>query len=232
MFNFSVYLILYVVLSGIVGVNTVTPSPTPSPSSVRSSLNFITTVAGTGATASSGTGGLATAAALNTARGVWVDTTGFLFFSEANGNCIRGFSLSDNIVTNVGGICGLAGYSGNGGLATNAKMDYPSGIYGSSTGNLYVADNHNCVIRRITSSYISLTVGTGAVGSTGDGGQASASTLNSPMSVAVDSTGKLYISTTGDSRVRALDNSNIIWLFSGTLLSLFFCLRVQCLQIL
>jgi uncharacterized protein (TIGR03437 family) len=109
----------------------------------------ITTVAGTGNPGSSGDGGPATAAQLNRPWDVAVDSGGTLYIADSNNNRIRMVSPSGIISTVAGSVS--SGYLGDGGLATNARLNSPTGItLDPSNGNLYIADASNECIRLLT----------------------------------------------------------------------------------
>jgi sugar lactone lactonase YvrE len=89
--------------------------------------------------------------------------------------------------------------------ATSAQLNSPQGLAFDAEGNLYVADSTNNRIRRIANDAnktISTVVGTGTAGSLGDSGAANLAQLNSPYGVAFDAVGNLYITDTGNNRVR------------------------------
>ena len=90
---------------------------------------MITTVAGNGSGGYSGDGGPATAAELDDPAGVAVDSAGDLFIADTGNNAIREVNLSTGVITTVAGN-GTAGYSGDGGPATAAELDYPDGRRG------------------------------------------------------------------------------------------------------
>ena len=98
----------------------------------------ISTVAGTGVTGYSGDGGLATAAQLSRPLSVYADSSGNIFVADLDNNRIRMFTVGGNISTVAG--TGTGGYSGDGGLATAAQLNFPMGVYGDSSGNIFVAD--------------------------------------------------------------------------------------------
>jgi uncharacterized protein (TIGR03437 family) len=180
----------------------------------------ITTVAGNGSTSlqlgSVGDGGPATAAAIGP-YSIAFDGSGNLYIADTQNNRIRKVSTTGTITTIAGG--GNASYSGDGAGATLADLNSPQGIAIDSAGNLYIADTGNNVIRYITASGTISTiagitspsdpVGGDPAGSTGDGGPASAATLDRPSSLFRLSSGLIYIacnSTTGyaDDRIRLL----------------------------
>jgi uncharacterized protein (TIGR03437 family) len=101
---------------------------------------------------------------------------------------------------------------GDGGPATQARLNHPSGAAMDSAGNLFIADRDNHRIRRVSvsSGVITTVAGTGVPGNLGDGGLAIFAELNSPNSVAVDASGNLYIADTGNSRVREVTSDGVI----------------------
>jgi len=161
----------------------------------------ITTVAGNGQPGYSGDGGPATAASLSGAVGVAVDAAGNLYIADTSSNRIRKVTPGGTITTVAGN--GGAVYSGDGGPATAASLNWPSGLAVDAAGNLYIADNHNHRIRKATAGgTITTAAGNGQQGYSGDGGPATAASLNSPYAVAVDSAGNLYIVDSNNNRIR------------------------------
>ncbi len=101
---------------------------------------------------------------------------------------------------------------GDGGPATLALLNHPSGVATDSSGNMYIADRDNHRIRRITADGTIATVaGTSTAGSGGDGGLAVLAQLDAPTSVSVDAAGNLYIADTGNQRVRKITPSGVIF---------------------
>ena len=170
----------------------------------------IGTVAGSG-TSGAGDGGQAVNAQLNSAYGVAVDASGNLFIADAGAAVIRRVS-SNGIITTVAGN-GIQGYSGDGGLATNAELYSPVGVALDSSGDLYIADKGNNRIRKISPDGIITTVaGNGGLdtqGGSGDGGPATSAQLSVPIGIAVDNAGSLYIAQDGDG-VRKVASGGII----------------------
>src|SRR4029079_9391152 len=102
---------------------------------------------------------------------------------------------------------GVAGFSGDLGLATSASFDFPLGIAVDSTGTIYVADGNNNRIRRISpSGVITTAAGNGTGRFAGDQGPATSAALNIPEAVAVDGTGNLLIADSGNNRIRKVDS--------------------------
>jgi hypothetical protein len=175
----------------------------------------ISVVAGNGTTGYSGDGGLATSAELNYPTGVAVDSSGNLYFSDANNNRIRKVSASGTISTVAGN--GIAGYSGDGGPATGAELKNPAGVALDARGNLYIADWNNNVVRKVTTAgTISTVAGTGARGFSGDGGPATSAELDYPYGVVVDAAGDLYIADSTNFRVRKVTAAGVISTVAGT----------------
>lgn len=129
---------------------------------------------------------------------------------------ITGFA---QIITTAAGTGG-SGYTGDGGQATAAQIGMPRGIARDASGNMYISDESHYVIRKVSPTGIITTIaGTGTMGSSGDGGPATAATTN-PRSIAVDVAGNLYfveasLGTFPSSRVRKIDPSGIITTFAG-----------------
>lgn len=168
----------------------------------------ITTVAGNGTAGFSGDGGPATSAELNFPDGVALDTNGNLYIGDARNNRIREVALSSGTITTVAGN-GAPGYSGDGSLATNAELDFPSRPFVDAAGNIYIADYQNNRVRKVnvTTGIVTTIVGTGVAGYAGDGGSATSAELNGPLSVAVDSSGVLYIADVNNERIRAVNTT-------------------------
>jgi sugar lactone lactonase YvrE len=174
----------------------------------------ITTVAGKGIYGYSGDNGLATNASLALPFGVAVNASGNLFIADANNNRIRKVNTSGIITTVAGG--GNNG-RGDGGLATNASLDYPSfGVAVDTNGNLFIADRGNQCIRKVdTSGIITTVAGNGSPGYSGDGYPATSASLNDPYGVAVDTAGNLFIVDTGNQRIRKVATNGIITTVAG-----------------
>jgi sugar lactone lactonase YvrE len=156
-------------------------------------VGTITTVAGDGKPADGrGDGGLATAAAFRGPDGVAVDPVGNLYICDFADGRIRKVGL-DKIITTVAGGGQPADGVGDGGPATDARLDFPNFITVDAGGNLFIAEIRGERVRKVSPAGIITTVaGNGQVGHTGDGGMATAAPLNSPESVAVDRAGNLY----------------------------------------
>ncbi len=114
------------------------------------------------------------------------------------------------IISDYAGNQGLGrGNSGDGGAATNARLNTPWGIKVDASGNLFIADSLNNNVRKVASGIITTIAGTGTASSTGDGGLATLATLNHPVDVAIDATGNVYISENGGNRIRVVVSASI-----------------------
>ncbi|GAB4029185.1 NHL domain-containing protein [Spirosoma gilvum] len=170
----------------------------------------ITTVAGNGTAAFGGDGGAAIAAKLNFPAGVAIDSNGNLYIADSQNNRVRKVTPAGSITTVAG--TGTAGFGGDGGAATAAKLNYPAAVAIDGTGNLYIADQGNHRIRKVTpAGSITTVAGNGTFGFGGDGGPATAANLANPADVVLDAHGNLYIDDSQNNRIRkVLANGTII----------------------
>jgi sugar lactone lactonase YvrE len=172
--------------------------------------------AGNGTYGYSGDGGLATKASINpTFGGISVDNQGNLYLADRTNHRIRKVD-SNGIITTIAGN-GSAGYSGNGGQATEAQLNLPEDMVVDKNGNLYIADSYNRVIRQVdTAGIITTLAGTGEKKKySGDGGLATEATFHLPTDVLVDNSGNLFIIDQMDHRVLHIDKEGIIRSIAG-----------------
>ena len=192
-------------------------------------VGIITTVAGGGSLSFNDDGGPATSGHLGLPTDGAFDASGNLYIADSGYHRIRKVDTS-GIISTVVGSCTptgcIGGYYGDGGPATTAALNYPSGITIDAEGNLYIADTGNERIRKVDVNGIITTVaGTGTTGFNGDGGPATSANLTSPYKVAVDTEGNLYINdgiagsnylnNLSNNRIRKVDTAGIITTIAG-----------------
>ena len=175
----------------------------------------MTTIAGNGTQGYSGDGGPAIEARLNVPSGVTIDASGNLYIVDTQNHRIRKVD-TNGIITTVAGN-GTAGYGGDGGPATQARLYYPYGVAVdvSVTFTSRISSNHR--IRKVNTNGIITTIaGNGSYGYAGDGGPAIEAKLYEPNGVAVDAAGDLYIADEWNQRIRKVDTSGIINTVAGS----------------
>ena len=177
---------------------------------------IITTIAGDSMIGCyGGDGGKATLANLYTPSKTALDNKGNLYICDENNNRIRKVDTS-GIITTFAGV-NSQGYSGDGGLAIQAQLNTPYGVATDNFGNVFIAEFGNNRIRKVdTTGIISTVVGNGNRGYSGDGGLATAATLNLPYDVVLDTIGNLYLIDQGNNVIRKVDTSGIISTVAGT----------------
>lgn len=158
-------------------------------------------------------GSPATSAPLRFPISVAVDAGGNLYIADEVDNRIRKVDTSGIISTYAG--TGISGYSGDGGPATQATLDTPSKIAFDASGNMYIADEGNAVVRRIgADGNINTVAGNGLPFYSGDNGPATQAQID-PVSVAVDTQGNVYIADGLNYRIRKVDTNGIITTIAG-----------------
>lgn len=176
---------------------------------------IITTVAGNGVADWAGDDGPAVNASLNFPSDVAVDPVGNLYISDRSNNRIRKVD-TQGIITTIAGL-GPPGFGGDFGLAEDALLKYPFGIFGDQEGNLYIADRGNNRVRKIDARGIITTVaGDGMHSYGGDYGPATRASLAFPTDVVKDDSGNLYIADRNNNRIRKVDPLGVITTFMGT----------------
>lgn len=179
---------------------------------------IMTIFAGTGTEGFSGDHGPASQAKLYRPTAVAVDKDGNVFISDASNKVIRKVSKS-GIITTVAGVPGRAGYAGDGGPATKALLTQPAGIAVDNSGNIYIADPSNSVIRKVNPAGIMSTfAGNGTAGYSGDNGPATKAQfqIGSPQGLAVDPAGNVYASDYQNHAIRKINTKGIISTIAGT----------------
>jgi hypothetical protein len=174
--------------------------------------HVITTVAGGGDNpAVSGDGGPATLARLWEPWAVAVDGAGDMYIADPVFHRIRKVTASDGVIRTIAG-AGGSGFGGDNGPAIAAQLNNPTDLAVDAAGNLYIADAGNRRVRKVANRVI-ITVAGGGSNSPGDGGLATAASLQNVFSVAVDDAGNLYIAES--ERVRKVTNG-VIQTVAGT----------------
>jgi len=190
---------------------------------VAASSGTITTVAGNyvqcnplGVTPC-GDGATATGAQLGFPRGVYVDTAGNIYIADTDDNRIRVVANPNNPAVTIAGVAippgdiatvagtGARGYSGDSGPAASALLDTPFGLFVDSSGDIFIADTENSVIREVVNAGTIQTVaGNNTQGFSGDGGQSTNAELNFPSALIGNSAGSLFVADTDNERIREL----------------------------
>ena len=184
---------------------------------ITTSTGIITTVAGNGTAGFSGDGGTATSAQLYQPTSVCTDNFGNVYFADCQNNRIRKVTVSTGIITTIAGT--TQGYSGDGGLAVDAQFYLPWGICLDDSNNIYIADQLNNRIRKVTIStgIITTIVGTGTAGFSGDGGLAIDAQIAQPCGICIDDIGNIYIADRANVRIRKVSYSDgMISTIAGT----------------
>ena len=182
---------------------------------VEAATGIITTFAGNGTAGFSGDGGAAITAKLQNPSGVAVDTSGNVYIADEFNSRIRKVNAL-GIISTVAGT-GTAGFSGDSGPATGAKISYPADIATDLSGNLYIADRGNSCVRKVNISGIisSLTLYNTTGGYSGDGGPSVTAELNFPSGIKADVYGNVFISDGLNNRIRMINTSGIINTVAG-----------------
>lgn len=185
---------------------------------VDAATGMIQTVLGNGKRHFCGDNRPAVGACLWGPNGLALDPAENLYIGDSINERIRRVTAATGIINTIAGVDETAPHSGDGGPAVSANFgDMPRGIARDAAGNLYIAGAFSNRVRRITPAGIITTIaGTGVAGFSGDGGLATAAQLREPSDVAIDRTGNIYISDTGNHRVRRIDTSGVITTFAGT----------------
>lgn len=184
---------------------------TPAWSQAPYELYSITTLAGLAGTSGSSNGS-GSAARFNGPEGIAVDGFGNVYVADTANHTIRKITAAGATVT----LAGLAGTPGSiNGTASGARFNRPKGVAVDSSGNVYVADTTNHLIRKITSTGAVTTLA-GSAGTPGSGnGTGTAATFRSPEGVAVDSTGTVYVADTANHTIRKITPAGVVTTLAG-----------------
>ncbi len=188
---------------------------------IDAKTNVVTTFAGKGSLKNgkgsfSGDRGNADSAGLWRPNGVAVDAKGNVYIADSYNNVVRKVDAITHIITTVAGNH-KAGYSGDGGLATAAELNFPWGVALDADGNIYIVDHFNNRIRKVTAQtgIITTIAGSGKRGYSGDGGSADSASLNLPTGLGLDIFGNVFIADDFNHRIRKISKNGVITTFAG-----------------
>jgi len=185
-----------------------------SAASAWAQVYTISTIAGTATQGYAGDSGPATSAEFFLPGCILVDSSGKIYITDGGNQRVR--VISSGTVTTFAGN-GTAGFLGDTKAATSAELHDPSGLALDSSGNLYIADASNSVIRVVSGGNINTFAGTATVGYTGDGAAATSAELSNPVAVAVDSSNNVYIADAGNNVIREVSSGNINTILGGAI---------------
>ncbi|KAL0484949.1 E3 ubiquitin-protein ligase [Acrasis kona] len=178
-----------------------------------SSAGVITTIVGSGIQGFSGDNSLATNASLNFPRFIAYTSSGDMIITDTENHRIRRVFTNGTIVTIAG--TGVAGFSGDNGLATLAQLNTPRVIRVNSAGEFIFTDSLNNRIRRISTDGIITTIaGSGAANFSGDGGSPLNAQFNNPRGLTLTSSGSIIVSDRSNHRIRLIEN-NVVNTIAG-----------------
>jgi|GEM_PF-5681880 len=170
-----------------IGIFLLCAAPLHAQASPVTLLQQINHIAGTAAPGYSGDGAAAALAAVNLPMDVAFDGGGNLYIADTDNNRVRRVDAVTGIITTVAGD-GQQGYAGDGGAAVNAQLSLPAGIAVDATGNIFIADTGNNVVRKVNAQtgIITTVAGNEAAGYQGDNGLATAAELNQPAAMTAE----------------------------------------------
>ncbi len=155
--------------------------------------------------------GQGTSASFNDLKGIAIDASGYFYVTDYGNKTIRKITPS-GMVSTLAGTLGVAGKSN--GTGTNASFNNPRGIATDLLGNIYVADNGNNLIRKITPAGVVTTLaGSGNAGQSN--GTGTGASFNSPIGIATDAAGNVYVGDVGNESVRKIDPTGIVTTLAG-----------------
>ena len=182
---------------------------------------MIYTMAGNGNAAFEGDEGPAVQASLHAPEGLAVDSTGTVYVADTLSLRVR-YITTDGVIHTLAG-SGVAGYSGDGGQGAAANVDQPTSVAVDQAGNVYFTDAGNGLVRKVTPAGVISTVAGTPLPTTpgvhiiplGDGGPATQAGLIAPKTVLVDAAGNLYITDSGENRLRKVTTDGNIATIAG-----------------
>ena len=187
---------------------------------VDASTGIINTVLGNGSRHYCGDNRPAVGGCLWGPNGIALDALNNVYIADSVNERIRKVTAASQILSTIAGRDENAAHGGDGGPAIDATFgDMPRGITRDAAGNLYIAGGFSHRVRRIsaTTGLITTIAGTGTAGFAGDGGAATLAQLREPSDVAIDAAGNVFISDTGNHRIRRIDAATgVITTIAGT----------------
>ena len=173
----------------------------------------VTTIAGNGTRGFSGDGATPINAQLSGPSSVWRANDGSIYIADTGNHRIRRISANRRTISTIAGT-GSTLFNGNG-IATSRNLNTPTAIAIDAGGNIYITDTGNHIIRRIdTSGNMTTIAGTQVRGFSGDGGAATSAQLNAPSGIYIRGD-SIYVSDTGNNRVRRINSNGIIHTIAG-----------------
>jgi sugar lactone lactonase YvrE len=156
--------------------------------------------------------GPGTLATFSSPQGLALDGSGNLYVADATNHTVRKITPQGEVST-LAGAAGMAGYAD--GTGTAARFNYPSGLAVDSAGNVYVADQANNVIRRITPAGVVSTIAGVGVVSGADDGTGSAALFNRPVALVLDGSGNLLVADGGNATIRKITPAGVVSTLAG-----------------
>lgn len=176
---------------------------------ISAKSRMISSVAGNGKAGYRGDGGLAKNAQLSAPFAVHITKTGDIYIADSDNHRIRVISASNKRIATIAG-SGKADFSGDGGYATEAALDWPNGVYVATNGDVYIADTNNNRIRTVSAKNgsISTVAGNGEDEYNGDELPSTRAALGAPTGLVVKSNGDMYIVDPENGRIRFVPSSS------------------------